>query len=124
MRRWLQFRLRTLLVAVTVVALGVWATATYIRPLIEAVTFDGWTVTIHLSPAGGDLLIPDMEFVPPGSPPSSPSSGAILLHDVTISVSLLTLAALLAILLTISAAAYVGIRRLVAYLGRASKRKL
>ncbi len=124
MRRWFQFRLRTLLVAVTVAALAVWATVTFVRPLIEAVTFDGWTVTMHLSPAGGDMLIPDLDLVPPGSSPSSPSSGANLLHDAYISVSLVTLTALLAILLPCSTAAYLGIWRLVAYLGRACQRKL
>jgi hypothetical protein len=111
-RNLLQFRLRTLLIVVTLVAIVIGAVVAYVRPLVGGISLRGWDVVVHLSPEGSERMISSVPgFSSPGSP-ADPYN--FYIHDSYISVSLFSLATMLAIIATMSVVAFLIVKRVVA----------
>lgn len=109
-RNVLQFRIRTLLIAITVLAAVLWGILQYVRPLIADVSLKGWSVVIHLTPAAGEDFAPDAYNFGPGSSPQNSDSSFTFLHDAYISIALSSIAMLFATLAAVLAGAYVIVR--------------
>lgn len=103
----LQFRLRTLLIGVTVLAAVLWAVLEYVRPFVADISFRNWSLIVFLSPAASEQLAP-----------SNPPAGSGYHHDVYFTVSFFSLVILAIIAATGLTEMWVVFRQLLFWLAR------